>query len=110
MNSRILYQYTNTNLFLNFRSFHILLPQYLPESSLSTVFQRRFNFFYFISILFLLARAVSIFLLIKLLPLIAGEEANIRGLVEGLAVDGLVGLNNGRQVNYPGGEVLAFKL
>ena len=55
---------------------------------------------YFIRILLLLDRAVSIFLVIKVLPLLADEElADVRSLVEGLVVDGLVGLHDGRQVH-----------
>ena len=47
--------------------------------------------------------AVSIFTVIKFLPLLADEElANVRGLVEGLVVNGLVGLDGGRHVNQPG--------
>ena len=54
--------------------------------------------FYSIRILLLLDRAVSIFLVIKVLvikvlPLLADEElADVRSLVEGLVVDGLVGV------------------
>ena len=66
---------------------------------------------FFIRILLLLDRAVSIFLVIKVLPLLADEElADVRSLVEGLDVDGLVGLHDGRQVHQPGGEVPAIKL
>jgi hypothetical protein len=55
---------------------------------------------YFIRILLLLDRAVNIFLVIKVLPLLADEElADVRSLVEGLVVDGLVGLHDGRQVH-----------
>jgi hypothetical protein len=63
--------------------------------------------FYSIRILLLLDRAVSIFLVIKVLvikvlPLLADEElADVRSLVEGLVVDGLVGLHDGRQVHQP---------
>ena len=54
-------------------------------------------------ILFHLDRPVSIFPVIKVLLLLADEElANVRGLVEGLVVNGLVGLSGGQHVNQPG--------
>ena len=49
-----------------------------------------------------LDRAVSIFLVIKALPLLADEKpANIRSFV---------GLDDGQQVNHRGGEVPAIRL
>ena len=66
---------------------------------------------YFIRILLLLDWAVGVFLISKVLHLLADEElADVCSLVEGLDVDGLVGLHDGRQVHQPGGEVPAIKL
>jgi hypothetical protein len=65
---------------------------------------------HFIRILLLLDWVVGVFLVIKVLPLHADELADVCSLVEGLVVDGLVGLHHGRQVHQPVGEVPDIKL